>query len=185
MIRKPSFALSLGHYTEYFLAVPSFIIRIVEDFDAWPRNEDKDLLEDMADPFLMVLQSFLNVLFFRVPVRLVGVDSINYAGRVEVFYQGKWGKISRSNWDINDVKVFCKQLGFQSVVAEFIGMDTKDENISVALSNVACTGQESVLASCERFDEKHNCVDNIGAQAFCEPTKLTISNELLFRMCDL
>ncbi|KAK2571146.1 Thrombospondin-2, partial [Acropora cervicornis] len=117
-----------------------------------------------------------------VPVRLAGVDSINYAGRVEVFYQGKWGKISRSNWDINDVKVFCKQLGFQSVVAEFIGMDTKDENISVALSNVACTGQESVLASCERFDEKHNCVDNIGAQAFCEPTKLTISNELLFRI---
>ena len=46
VIRKPSFALSLGHYTEYFLAVPSFIIWIVEDFDAWPiaRNEDKDLL---------------------------------------------------------------------------------------------------------------------------------------------
>ncbi|XP_067024015.1 scavenger receptor cysteine-rich domain superfamily protein-like [Acropora muricata] len=169
VIRKPSFALSLGHYTEYFLAVPSFIIRIVEDFDAWPRNEDKDLLEDMADPFLMVLHSFLNVPFLTVPVRLAGVDSIYYAGRVEVFYQGKWGKISRNNWDINDVKVVCKQLGFQSVVAEFIGMDTKDENISVVMSNVACTGQESVLASCERFDEKHNCVDNIGAQAFCEP----------------
>ena len=53
------------------------------------------------------------------------------------------------------------------------------------MSNVACTGQESVLASCKRFDGKHNCVDNIGAQAFCEPSKLTINNELLFRMCDL
>ena len=84
--------------------------------DAWPRNEDKDLLEDMADPFLMVLHSFLNVPFLTVPVRLAGVDSIYYAGRVEVFYQGKWCKISRNNWDINDVKVVCKQLGFQSVV---------------------------------------------------------------------
>ncbi|XP_067030893.1 uncharacterized protein [Acropora muricata] len=109
-----------------------------------------------------------------VPVRLAGLHSINYAGRVEVFYQGKWGKICRNKWDINDVKVVCKQLGFQSVVAEFIGMDTKDENISVVMSNVACTGQESVLASCKRFDGKHNCVENKGAQAFCEPKNRTV-----------
>ncbi|XP_067025339.1 scavenger receptor cysteine-rich domain superfamily protein-like [Acropora muricata] len=109
-----------------------------------------------------------------VPVRLAGLDSINYAGRVEVFYQGKWGKICRNKWDINDVKVVCRQLGFRSAVSEFIGMDTKDENISVVMSNVACIGQESVLASCKRFDEKHNCVDNIGAQAFCEPKNRTV-----------
>ena len=139
----------------------------------------------MADPFLMVLHSFLNVPFFTVPVRLAGVDGINYAGQVEVFYQGKWGKICRDEWDINDVKVVCNQLGFQSVVAEVIGMETKDENVSVVISNVDCTGQESVLASCKRFDGKHNCVDNIGAQAFCEPSKLTINSELLFRKCDL
>ena len=128
----------------------------------------------MADPFLVVLLYFLNVPFFTVPVRLAGVDGINYAGRVEVFYQGKWGKICRDEWDINDVKVVCKQLGFQSAVAEFIGMNTTDETISVAMSNVACTGQELVLQSCKRSDGKHNCVDNIGAQALCEPSKLTI-----------
>ena len=81
----------------------------------------------MADPFLMVLHFFLNVPFLTVPVRLVGLDSINYAGRVEVYYQGKWGKICRNEWGINDVKVVCRQLGFQAAVAEFIGMDTKDE----------------------------------------------------------
>lgn len=42
VIRKPLFALSLGHYFEYYLAM--FIIRIVEDFDAKQRNEDTDLL---------------------------------------------------------------------------------------------------------------------------------------------
>ena len=128
----------------------------------------------MEDTFSVVLHSFLNVSFFTVPVRLAGVDGINYAGRVEVFYEGKWGKICRNKWDINDVKVVCRQLGFQSALAEFIGMDTKDENISVAMSNVACTGQEPVLASCKRLDGKHNCVNNIGAQALCEPSKLTI-----------
>ena len=113
----------------------------------------------------------LNVSLFTVPVRLAGVDGVNYAGRVEVFYQGKWGKICRNEWDINDVKVVCRQLGFQTALAEFLGMDTKDENISVAMSNVACTGQESVLASCKRRDGNHRCWNNIGAQALCEPSK--------------
>ena len=83
-------------------------------------------------------------------MRLSGVKGINYAGRVEVFYQGKWGKICRDKWDINDVKVVCRQLGFQSAIAEFIGMNTTDDNISVTMSNVTCTGHEFVLASCKR-----------------------------------
>ena len=125
---------------------------------------------------MLVLHSFLNVTLFTVPVRLAGVDGINYAGRVEVFYQGKWGKICRDGWDINDVKVVCRQLGFQSALAEFIGMNTRDDTIFVAMSDVACTGQEYVLASCKHRAEKHWCHDNIGAQALCEPSKWKPAN---------
>ena len=124
----------------------------------------------------MVLHSFLNVSLFTVPVRLAGVSGINYAGRVEVFYQGKWGKICLYEWDINDVKVVCRQLGFQSALAEFIGMNTRDDTISFAMSNVACTGEESVLASCKRRDGDSRCVNNIGAQALCEPSKWKSAN---------
>ena len=110
-------------------------------------------------------------------MRLAGVNDINYAGRVEVFYQGKWGKICRNEWDINDVKVVCRQLGFQSALAEFIGMDTKDETTSVVMSDVECTGQESFLASCKRLDGKHvECVEKIGAQALCVPSKWKLNN---------
>ena len=116
---------------------------------------------------ILILMSLLTV-----AVRLAGVKDIAYAGRVEVFYEGKWGKICRNEWDIDDVTVVCKQLGFKSALAEFIRMETKDENVSIAMSNVACTGQESVLASCKRLDREHKCVDNIGAQALCEPSKL-------------
>ena len=115
--------------------------------------------------------SFLNVSLLIVPVRLAGVDGVNYAGRVEVFYQGKWGKICRGTWDLNDAKVVCRQLGFRSALAEFIGMNTRDDTISVVMSDVACTGQESVLASCKRRQGKHQCWSNIGAQALCEPSK--------------
>ena len=113
-----------------------------------------------------------NLSLFTVPVRLTGLEGIDYAGRVEVFYERKWGKICRNEWDINDVKVVCKQLGFKSALAEFIGMNTKEENVPFAMSNVDCTGQESVLGSCKRLDGEHTCVDNIGAQALCEPSKL-------------
>ena len=124
----------------------------------------------------MVLHSFLNVCFFTVTVRLAGVNDINHAGRVEVFYHGKWGRICRNEWDINDVKVVCRQLGFQSALAKFIGKDTKDETISVVMSNVACRGQESVLASCKRLDGKQvKCVDSIGAQALCVPSKSKVN----------
>ena len=122
------------------------------------------------------LHFFPNVSLFTVPVRLAGVDGVNYAGRVEVFYQRKWNKICRTEWDINDVKVVCRQLGFKSAIAEFLRMDTKDETISFAMSHVACTGQESVLASCMRQDGENWCSNKIGAQALCEPSKWKSAN---------
>ena len=120
--------------------------------------------------------TFPNLSLFTVAVRLAGVENIDYAGRVEAFYDGKWGKICRNEWDINDAKVVCKQLGFKSAVAEFIGVNTKDEKVSVAMSNVKCTGQESVLASCKRSDGEQRCLDKIGAQALCERGKSKSDN---------
>ena len=122
------------------------------------------------------LHFFPNVSLFTVPVRLAGVDGVNYAGRVEVFYERKWGKICRNEWDINDVKVVCRQLGFQSAPHQFLIMDAKDETISFAMSHVACTGQESVLASCRRRDGESWCWNKKGAQALCEPSKWKSAN---------
>ena len=123
---------------------------------------------------LAILHSMLYVSLFTVAVRLAGIDdpNVNYAGRVEAFYKGKWGKICRDGWDMKDVKVVCTQLGFKSALAEFIGIDIKDENVSIVMSNVACTGTESALGSCSHTDGDDSCVDDTGAQAVCEPSKL-------------
>ena len=113
---------------------------------------------------------------FTVTVRLAGINdsNVNYTGRVEVLYKGKWGKICRDNWDINDAKILCKQLGFESAPAEFIGIDIKDDNVSIVMSNVDCGGTESAWESCSPTDGDDNCVDHTGAQAMCEPSKLAI-----------
>ena len=117
---------------------------------------------------------------FTVTVRLAGINdsNVNYTGRVEVLYKGKWGKNCRDEWDMNDAKVVCKQLGFESALAEFIGIDIKDENVSVVMSNVDCRGTESAWESCSHTDGHDNCVDDTGAQAMCEPSKLAIELSL-------
>ena len=113
---------------------------------------------------------------FIVTVRLAGINdtNVNYTGRVEVLYKGKWGKICRDGWDMNNVKVVCTQLGFKSALAEFVGIDIKDENVSIVISNVDCRGTESAWESCSLKDGDDNCVDDTGAQAMCEPSKLAI-----------
>ncbi|XP_044182087.1 leucine-rich repeats and immunoglobulin-like domains protein 3 [Acropora millepora] len=52
------------------------------------------------------------------------------------------------------------------------------------MSDVACTGQESVLASCKRREGNHWCVDDIGAQALCEPKNRSVL-EKKHCVCDL
>ena len=43
-------------------------------------------------------------------IRLADGNS-TFEGRVEFCTQGLWGAITASNWDVNDAKVVCRQLG--------------------------------------------------------------------------
>ena len=108
-------------------------------------------------------------------MRLNGAN-VEYGGRVEVFYKGKWGKICRNTWDFKDVRVICRQLGFEEALAEFIGPDVEDEDIPFVMSDVTCSGDESQLGSCARTDGKLNVPakcqsDDKGSQALCQPSK--------------
>ena len=88
-----------------------------------------------------------------------------------MFYRGKWGRICRNKWDIKDVQVICRQLGFKDALAEFTGSEAEESKLPFLMSEVSCTGDESELASCVRTDGKVDCQDDIGAEALCEPSK--------------
>ena len=103
-------------------------------------------------------------------MRLNGART-NYSGRVEVFYHGRWGKVCRNGWDMKDVQVICRQLGFKDALAEFTGYHVEDSKLPFVVSEVSCTGDESNLASCERTDGEVDCQGDMGAEALCEPCK--------------
>ena len=84
----------------------------------------------------------------EIQIRLQG-SSVPNAGRVEVFYAGIWGAISKNNWDIDDARVACRQLGYQAGAEAALKKDFYGPvSGPVWLTNLHCSGSETNLMSC-------------------------------------
>ncbi|XP_028395740.1 deleted in malignant brain tumors 1 protein-like [Dendronephthya gigantea] len=101
-------------------------------------------------------------------IRLKGPSSSNGIGRVEIFYNGKWGTICDDQWDIKDAQVVCRQLGYQEVFASLQGKLVPSGSGQIWLDNVRCSGNEQNLASCShRGWGVHNCRHSEDAGVNC------------------
>ena len=82
-------------------------------------------------------------------VRVQGGDQ-PYNGRVEVMYNGEWGTICNSGWDINDARAFCRQLGYVDAVTTGVVSDFLYASGTGRIwqTNVDCTGQETRFGEC-------------------------------------
>ena len=80
-------------------------------------------------------------------IRLVGGSSYN-EGRVEVYYNYRWGTVCDDGWDDTDAGVVCRQLGFGSSGTAIGSAGFGQGSGLIWLDNVTCTGNESTLASC-------------------------------------
>ena len=77
-------------------------------------------------------------------MRLVDGSSYN-EGRVEVYYNGRWGTICNDGWNDEYASLVCAQLGFGSsgILTNF-GAGTSN----IFLDNVHCSMNDTLLASC-------------------------------------
>ncbi|XP_065830656.1 deleted in malignant brain tumors 1 protein-like isoform X2 [Oscarella lobularis] len=78
------------------------------------------------------------------PVRLTGSSRSN-EGRVELYYNGEWGTVCDTDWDLRDSNVVCRQLGLGRALTYSNSIPGKG---SILLSGVRCNGSEEGLAQC-------------------------------------
>ena len=87
-----------------------------------------------------------------VHIRLTG-SNVTYAGRVEVFSYGVWGRIDgSSSWGRTEAKVVCRQLGFSGVVTALNYSPFGEGSGPVLMSYVRCKGNEKTLRQCQHRD---------------------------------
>ncbi|XP_075700761.1 antigen WC1.1-like [Rhinoderma darwinii] len=100
-------------------------------------------------------------------IRLTGGGN-NCFGRVEVFFQGRWGAVCDDEWDINDAEVVCRQIGCGSAMnATTEAMFGKGTG-PIWLSEVQCKGYERALQDCwsKRWN-KSDCLHKEDAGVIC------------------
>ena len=106
------------------------------------------------------------IIFIILVVRLV--NGSHSAGRVEVYYNGRWGTVCDDDWDIKDARVVCRQLGFQDALNAYGSARYGQGTGPILLDDVACFGSESSLFSC-RHEEfgNYNCHHHEDASVRC------------------
>ena len=78
----------------------------------------------------------------------------------------QWGTICDDNWDIQDAKVVCRQLGYPDAVAAPLSAHYGQGTGPVWLDNVQCLGNESDIFACAR-NGHHNCWHDEDASVEC------------------
>ena len=86
-------------------------------------------------------------------VRLTGHNS-TFAGRVEVFSHGVWGRVINNPyyWRKKEADIVCRQLGFPEAITA-VGYSAFGEGSGpVLMSRVRCLGTEKTLQRCSYQD---------------------------------
>lgn len=88
--------------------------------------------------------------YLFLTVRLIGSVRDVYRGRVEVLYNGVWGRICFSGeWTITESNVVCRQLGYDGALSEtYNGGGFDVEAGVIVFTNVECVGNENSILNC-------------------------------------
>ncbi|XP_030012387.1 deleted in malignant brain tumors 1 protein-like [Sphaeramia orbicularis] len=83
-----------------------------------------------------------------VQIKLVGPGSTQCSGRVEVYYNGTWGRVCSRNWNTPHAQVVCRQMGCETAQAVSVAGQFGEGTGPVWLDDVLCSGKESSLTQC-------------------------------------
>ncbi|KAJ8300392.1 hypothetical protein KUTeg_021911 [Tegillarca granosa] len=88
-------------------------------------------------------------------VRIIEDSGLRGAGFVEVFYNNQWGAVCNDVWSINNARVICRELGYNTTFA-LAGTQRAIKTLTwpavtkrLLVSEVTCTGSEANFKSCQ------------------------------------
>ncbi|KAM4598236.1 scavenger receptor cysteine-rich type 1 protein M160-like [Polymixia lowei] len=85
-----------------------------------------------------------------VQVRLTnGTDGCS--GRVEVYYNGQWGRVDSAGWDMNEAMVVCRELDCGKAKDARCNSYFGDGSGEIMMTDVKCSGLESSLRQCHHL----------------------------------
>ncbi|KAM6033011.1 scavenger receptor cysteine-rich domain-containing protein DMBT1-like isoform 1-T1 [Theristicus caerulescens] len=103
----------------------------------------------------------------RAPLRLSDGPH-RCAGRVEVFYENRWGTVCDDHWDLEDAGVVCRQLGCGTALSAHGAGHFRAGSGPIWLDDVNCTGTEVALSYCRTKGwGKNNCHHGEDAGVVC------------------
>ena len=88
---------------------------------------------------------------------------------MEIFHNNEWGTVCDDSWDINDVRVVCRELGYSNAGGTaYSSAHFGQGSGSIWLDNVHCAGVESSIEVCSHNGwDSHNCNHGEDAGVSC------------------
>ena len=122
----------------------------------------------MCNLFKFTYYEFYYYQIHLAKVRLVGGNGVN-TGRVEVYYNNRWGTVCDDGWDLNDAAVVCRELGFPGAISSSCCASFGQGTGPILLDDVRCRGSETSLSSCSHGGwGRHTCDHGEDAGVFCK-----------------
>ncbi|XP_067835396.1 deleted in malignant brain tumors 1 protein-like [Heptranchias perlo] len=92
-------------------------------------------------------------------------------GRVEIYYNGSWGRVRDNHWDLNDANVVCRQLGCGCAISAYNSSKYGEGDGPVRVNDVQCDGNESQLRNCSLFTLNQSLTDSEDVGVLCSEHK--------------
>ncbi|MGH0132861.1 UNVERIFIED_CONTAM: hypothetical protein FKN15_050909, partial [Acipenser sinensis] len=99
-------------------------------------------------------------------LRLRGGES-RCEGSVEVFLNSTWGRVSDSEWDLQDASVVCRHLNCGLAIEAYNSSKYAPGNGPVLLSQIECKGNESSLQGCYFSQSNESAKSSVSVGVLC------------------
>ena len=111
----------------------------------------------------------LTQLSVAVEVRLVS-GSNAYEGRVELFYDGNWGTICDTTWNIDAATVICRMLGKDRAIEAPNRSRFGKGCGEIMIQGLHCSGREETLLDCRHsgFKSSRTCGHDNDVGVVCD-----------------